>query len=511
MSHWKAGHKIQNGRYVIDKMLGYGGVGVTYRAEEKLTGSHVAIKTLNALIQNEPDFAKQQERFVQEAFCLARCTHPHIIKVENICQEQQLWCLVMEYIAGGTLQQYAQYKKGLLPEEALKYILPIGEALHHIHQQGFIHRDVKPGNIMVRKADLKAVLIDFGLAREFVQNQTQTHTNSRTESYAPIEQYEIRAKRGAYTDVYALAATLYYSLTLQLPFPAPFRQQGAALVPPKDHNPEISDAVNDVILLGMELIPEHRPQSIPEWLGLLTEAVTSSTSSSERLSVGRRTQIPAVTSSEPLSEKKTTQRGVTNLPQRGVTNLPQRGVTNLPSNPSPSRRRGRAVRTSKRVSAASSTQPQLLTIASSGVDYNPLQKLLIDKDWREADKMTAILILRLTKREKAAWIDESHLESLPCEDFVLIDRLWREHSKQQFGFSVQTEIYRKLGGGDSYDAEIWRKFAETVGWRTVKGWQSYQDLKFSLKAPQGHLPMMGMQFWGFRAWIIAIAKKLDKC
>ncbi|MGK7933344.1 MAG: serine/threonine-protein kinase [Microcystaceae cyanobacterium] len=492
MSHWKAGHKIQNGRYIIDKMLGYGGVGVTYRAEEKLTGNHVAIKTLNALIQNEPDFGKHQERFVQEAFCLARCNHSHIIKVENICQENQLWCLVMEYIAGGTLQQYTQYKKGLLVEESFKYIFQIGDALHYIHQQGFIHRDVKPGNIMLRKSDMKAVLIDFGLAREFVQDRTQTHTNSRTESYAPIEQYEIRAKRGAYTDVYALAATLYYSLTLQLPFPAPFRQQGAQLVPPKDHNPEISEPVNDAILVGMELIPEHRPQSIPEWLELLREAVSTKTSSTS--SSSRRKKASSVVHSRTSRKRVVKKAGVETV-----------------SNPTSSKKIARSVGSSRVVNDATPDESQLLTVSSSGVDYNPLQKLLAAGDWREADKMTAILILRLTHREKAAWIDESHLELLPCEDFLLIDNLWRNASQQQFGFSVQTEIYRNLGGKNNYDAEIWRKFAEAVGWRTLKGWQPYQDLTFSVNAPQGHLPMMGMQFWGFRGWIIAIANKLDNC
>jgi serine/threonine protein kinase len=489
MSHWKAGHKIQNGRYIIDKMLGYGGVGVTYRAEEHLSGDYVAIKTLNALIQNESDFSKHQERFIQEAFCLAKCNHPHIIKVENICQEDELWCLVMEYIAGGTLQQYAHYKKGLLIEEALKYIFQIGDALHYIHQQGFIHRDVKPGNIMLRKTDMKAILIDFGLARDFVQDRTQTHTNSRTESYAPIEQYELRAKRGAYTDVYALAATLYYSLTLQLPFPAPFRQQGAQLVPPKDHNPEISDKVNEAILLGMELIPEKRPQSIPEWLGLLTEAVTPSLNNNPPSR--RQNPTPTARQSRIKIPQKRVIQPVSQEEKRQVT----RGNTVTPNNIPPS----------------ITSDAGLLTVSAKGVDYNPLQQLLAAGNWQEADKTTGLIILKLADREQAAWIDESHLESLPCEDFLLIDRLWREYSNQHFGFSIQKQIYRDLGGKNNYDAEIWRNFAEKVGWRTLKGWQAYRDLNFSLNAPQGHLPMMGMQFWGFRGWIIAIANKLDSC
>ena len=270
MSNWKPGTRLQNGRYEIHKVLGYGGSGVTYRAKENPHGHPVAIKTLNAIIQNQPDFSKHQERFIQEAFCLAKCNHDHVITVNNVCQEGELWCMVMDYIAGGTLRQYVNYRNGISEQEAIKYIQQIGSALIYIHEQGFIHRDVKPGNIMLRKKDMQAILIDFGLAREFVQDKTQTHTNSITESFAPLEQYELTAKRGAYTDVYALAATLYYTLTLQLPFPAPFRQQGASLIPPKQHNPDLSDTVNVAILQGMELRANKRPQSIPEWLKMLT-------------------------------------------------------------------------------------------------------------------------------------------------------------------------------------------------------------------------------------------------
>ena len=310
MSNWKPGTRLQSGRYEINKVLGYGGSGITYRAKEYPQGHPVAIKTLNAIIQNEPDFSKHQERFIQEAFCLAKCNHPHVIKVHNVCQEGQLWCMVMDHVAGGTIRQYVNYKNGISEQEALNYIQQIGSALTYIHEQGFIHRDVKPGNIMLRKRDMQAILIDFGLAREFVQDKIQTHTNSRTESFAPLEQYELTAKRGAYTDVYALAATLYYVLTLQLPFPAPFRQQGATLIPPKQHNSDISDPVNVAILQGMELRPEKRPQSIQEWLQLLTaKKVTSSQKRNLRnsrqvmLNAARREQLATVTVSHSSSLK----------------------------------------------------------------------------------------------------------------------------------------------------------------------------------------------------------------
>ena len=115
----------------------------------------------------------------------------------------------------------------------------------------------------------EAVLIDFGIAREFTPNLTQTHTQMLSDGFAPIEQYEQRAKRGAYTDVYALAATLYYILTVEVPTISPLRAIGTPLEPPKQINPSISDKVNQAILKGMEVKPEDRPQSMQEWLTLL--------------------------------------------------------------------------------------------------------------------------------------------------------------------------------------------------------------------------------------------------
>ena len=265
---WKQDETIQGGKYVVEEVLGVGGFGVTYRARDVVLNKLVAIKTANDLIQTKANFPKQQEKFVQEAFRLAKCRHAHIVEVEDVCQEGELWCMVMEYVTGGNLEQIIQ-KQVLSEAETLLHIKQIGSALTYVHQQGLLHRDVKPSNIMLRTDNAEAVLIDFGLAREFVDGKTQTHTNARTESYAPIEQYQLRAKRGAYTDVYALAATGYFLLTGVQPLPAQFRWQGVELIPPKKHNPNLSDRLNQGIMTGMILEPEKRPQSVQEWLEIL--------------------------------------------------------------------------------------------------------------------------------------------------------------------------------------------------------------------------------------------------
>jgi serine/threonine protein kinase len=178
----------------------------------------------------------------------------------------------MEYITGRNLEECVVNQGKLEIERAINYICQIGEALDYIHQQGILHRDVKPSNIMLRQETEEAVLIDFGLAREFIAGKTLTHSNARSECFAPIEQYRSKDKRGAYTDVYALAATFYFLLTGVEPLPAQFRWQGVTMIPPKRHNPEISDRLNRAIIQGMTLEAEKRPQSVTEWIELVIQS-----------------------------------------------------------------------------------------------------------------------------------------------------------------------------------------------------------------------------------------------
>lgn len=270
MQHWAPRQVLHEGKYIIKDTLGGGGYGVTYRAENRKEGKLVAIKSLNATIQGRPDFNQLQVKFVNEALSLAKCSHPHVVQVYEVFQEGYLWGMVMEYIDGISLADYLEDRGALSETEALPIIQQVGEALSFVHQQGLTHRDVKPLNIMLRKGNLSAVLIDFGLAREATTpGKLRITTAVGTECFMPIEQYERRTERRPYTDVYALAATLYVMLTGELPFPAHFRKQNIPLIPPKQHNNLISDMVNAAIIKGMELEPQNRPQSVQEWLNLL--------------------------------------------------------------------------------------------------------------------------------------------------------------------------------------------------------------------------------------------------
>ena len=122
---------------------------------------------------------------------------------------------------------------------------------------------------MIRIDKSEAVLIDFGIAREFIPNMIQRHTVYRTPGFAPPEQYESEAPRGEYIDIYALAATLYNLLTAVVPTSADDRRHNINLEPPQYFNPNISNRVNQAIMCGMDLESTYRPQSVQEWLDLL--------------------------------------------------------------------------------------------------------------------------------------------------------------------------------------------------------------------------------------------------
>ncbi len=272
MVYWKEGKRLNNSKYIVNKILGSGGFGVTYKITEAKINRLFALKTLNIEAQSRSDFDQLQTKFINEAIALASCPHPNIVRVyPQVFQEEGLWCMVMEYIEGEDLGRYIEKNGKLSESKAIAIITKVGEALSSIHEKGFLHRDIKPANILLRTLDLTPVLIDFGLAREFISEQSMSMTDSRTESFAPIEQYQRKGNFGAWTDVYALAATLYVLLTARLPLPAKFRQESEYdLTPPKQYDLHISDRINEAILKGMELEPGDRPKSVKEWLDLLT-------------------------------------------------------------------------------------------------------------------------------------------------------------------------------------------------------------------------------------------------
>jgi formylglycine-generating enzyme required for sulfatase activity/tRNA A-37 threonylcarbamoyl transferase component Bud32 len=273
---WQANQTIKDDRFLIQAILGGGGFGVAYRAEDRKERRQVVIKTLNQRQQNQADFAEQQEKFMNEAMRLKGFAHPHIVEVYELIQVDGLLGMVMEYIDGQELAEYVEDKGKLTESQALKYIEQVGEALIYIHEKGFLHRDIKPHNIMLRAGSQQAVLIDFGLARGYIDGKTLSMTNSHTPAYAPIEQYDRHGHFGAHTDIYALAATLYHLITGEPPiFPAKGRLEAQNKGQSIDRFlwdkiPEgITERTKQGIIQGMAVLPKDRPQTMVDLFQIL--------------------------------------------------------------------------------------------------------------------------------------------------------------------------------------------------------------------------------------------------
>ena len=265
-----AGKTLQRGKYTLEQEIGRGGFGITYRATHHYLGQLVVIKTLNETLRQAPQFNKFYRQFQDEAKRLATCVHPNIVRVSDFFNEDGLPYMVMDYIPGQNLAKVV-FPKNPLPEAiAIHYIRQIGAALQVVHHNNLLHRDVKPQNIILRQGTQEVVLIDFGIAREYSPEATQTHTNMVSEGYAPIEQYLAHARRTPATDVYALAATLYALLTAKVPVAASLRDR-FPMQAPREIKPKLSEVVNYAVMRGMELEASARPATIAQWLDLLPD------------------------------------------------------------------------------------------------------------------------------------------------------------------------------------------------------------------------------------------------
>lgn len=263
---------LQDGKYILSDVLGQGGFGTTYRATHRDLQQTVVIKTLSPANREHPQFAQVEHLFRDEARRLAVCTHPNIVRVSDFFTEDGIPYMVMDYIPGKTLDQVVFPHQPLPEAIAIHYIRQIGAALHLVHSNGLLHRDVKPQNIILREGTDEVVLIDFGIAREFTPGVTQEHTSLLSVGYAPIEQYAHREKRSAATDVYGLAATLYALLTAQVPIASILRSR-QPMAAPRDLQSSISTVVSQAVMRGMAVEPQFRPPTIADWLAMLPDSV----------------------------------------------------------------------------------------------------------------------------------------------------------------------------------------------------------------------------------------------
>ncbi|HEY9699654.1 MAG TPA: protein kinase [Trichocoleus sp.] len=263
------GKTLQGGKYTLDHVIGQGGFGITFKATHHLLNQAVVIKTLNIFAGlDQQNFDELQRKFQDEARRLAICVHPNIVRVNDFFVEEGLPYLVMDYVPGQTLQTVVFPERPLPEPVAIHYIRQIGAALQVVHRSGLLHRDVKPENIILRQGTQQVILIDFGIAREFTADRTQTHTSFISAGYAPIEQYLSQGKRTPATDVYGLAATLYALLTAHTPVASILRDR-EHMPTPLDIRPDLSLSVNQAVIRGMAVESRYRPATVEQWLALL--------------------------------------------------------------------------------------------------------------------------------------------------------------------------------------------------------------------------------------------------
>ena len=237
MQHLQPNTTLQGGKYKIERVLGQGGFGITYLATDIALDRKVAVKeffpkdycdrngsTSHITIGTESaaEFVqKLKAKFLKEVRNIAKLDHPGIIRIHAAFEENNTAYYVMDYIEGENLAEMVQ-RNGPLPEQrAVAYIEKIGEALQYIHARHINHLDIKPANIMVRREDDRPILIDFGLSKQYDTDGQQTSTTPTgiSHGYAPMEQYNDGGVKefSPQTDIYSLAATLYFLLSGVIP------------------------------------------------------------------------------------------------------------------------------------------------------------------------------------------------------------------------------------------------------------------------------------------------------
>ena len=272
------GQKI--GSYLIQAVLGAGGMGTVYRAQDLRLGRAVAIKVINAG-QGAPGFAA---RFQREARVLAQLDHPNILPLWDVGQAGALLYLVTPVVEGGSLRDLRLRLGGSVPvAQALGLVAQVADALYHAHQRGVVHRDVKPGNLLLH-TDGRVMLADFGIARSVHERPDVSASDLAigTPHYIAPEQ-ALGDQVDGRADIYSLGAVLYELLSGRTPYIAESTTRVLVQMldgPPQplgEVNPWVSPAVQAVVMRAVASQPDDRYQSAAEFAADLRKLLSLGT------------------------------------------------------------------------------------------------------------------------------------------------------------------------------------------------------------------------------------------
>ena len=296
-------------QYRIEKVLGVGSFGVTYLAHDNDLQSHFAIKEYipnefalreGATVHpkssaNEDDYRWGLSRFLQEARELAKFRHANIVRVHQIFEENNTAYMVLDFEEGVNFDRWLKNLGRQPAEKELRAILsPLLDALEQVHANGLLHRDIAPDNIIIHPNG-KPVLLDFGSARQAMGMRSKSVSAIVKAGYSPPEQYSTRGEQGAYTDIYALSATMYRAINGAAPPEGSWRMMEMATADKDPMTPLQGDGYSPALRQGIErglaINAGNRPQTVAAWREILSED-TAASSPAHSLAETKTRKIP---------------------------------------------------------------------------------------------------------------------------------------------------------------------------------------------------------------------------
>jgi len=272
-------------RYVIEEMLGQGGMSAVYKGNDPNLKRVVAVKVIHSHLSSNPDFV---QRFEEEAAAVAQLRHPGIIQVYDFNRDDDLYYMILEFVPGETIQDHLKRLndsgRKLSPTKAAEYMAGICDAVDYAHQRGMIHRDIKPANLMLTITG-QVILMDFGIAK-IVGGTRHTATGAVVGTAMYMSPEQIKGEQpDRRTDIYSLGVTLFEMVSGRPPFEAESAMTLMMMhindpVPdPKKLNPDVPDALVAVIQKALAKDPNNRYQTAAQMAAALRNSLSAGTSS----------------------------------------------------------------------------------------------------------------------------------------------------------------------------------------------------------------------------------------